>query len=182
MEAVGAVAKLGASGGKAGGKDPKEPWRDYLRKKGLKTTHQREAIVDAFLRTSGHVALEDLLIHARKKHPRVGLATVYRTVKLLEEAGIAAARQFGSGQTLYEVSEGRAHHDHLICDRCGYIMEFESDEIEQLQDSAARRFGFNVLRHRHELFGLCEKARGIAGGRCPAEEAGRRGVSTSHDR
>lgn len=156
------------------GTDVKAPWRDYLRKKGLKTTNQREAIVDAFLRTSGHVALEDLLVDARKKHPGVGLATVYRTVKLMEEAGIAASRQFDSGHTLYEVSEGRAHHDHLICERCAFIIEFESDEIEQLQDNAARKFGFNVLRHRHELFGLCEKARGIPGGRCPGDEAARR--------
>jgi Fur family ferric uptake transcriptional regulator len=153
--------------------DPKGHWRAYLERKGLKTTQQREAIVDAFLRSSGHVALEDLLSSARRKHPRVGLATVYRTVKLLEEAGIAAARHFGPGQTLYEVAEGRAHHDHLICDACGFIIEFESDEIEQLQDSAARRMGFNVLRHRHELFGLCERARGIAGGACPGLAAGR---------
>src|SRR5579863_872014 len=119
----------------ARGKDAKAPWRDYLRKKGLKTTQQREAIVDAFLRSSGHVNLEDLLSNARRKHPSVGLATVYRTVKLLEEAGIAEARHFGPGQTLYEVSEGRAHHDHLICDACGFIIEFENDEIEQLQDN-----------------------------------------------
>jgi Fur family ferric uptake transcriptional regulator len=158
----------------ARGKDAKAPWRDYLRKKGLKTTQQREAIVDAFLRSSGHVNLEDLLSNARRKQPSVGLATVYRTVKLLEEAGIAAARHFGPGQTLYEVSEGRAHHDHLICESCGFITEFENDEIEHLQDAAARRFGFNVIRHRHELFGLCEKARGIASGRCPGEEAGSR--------
>ena len=109
--------------------------RPTSQRKGLKTTQQREAIVDAFLRTSGHVALEDLLSSARRKHPGVGLATVYRTVKLLEEAGIAAARHFGPGQTLYEVAEGRAHHDHLICDSCGFIIEFENDEIEALQDS-----------------------------------------------
>jgi Fur family transcriptional regulator, ferric uptake regulator len=157
--------------------DPKGHWRAYLERKGLKTTQQREAIVDAFLRSSGHVALEDLLSSARRKHPSVGLATVYRTVKLLEEAGIAEARHFGPGQTLYEVSEGRAHHDHLICDACGFIIEFENDEIEQLQDNLAKRHGFNVLRHRHELFGLCEKARGIAGGSCPGEAAGRRSRS-----
>ena len=152
----------------------KAPWLAYLRRKGLKTTQQREAIVDAFLGATGHVALEDLLMNARKKHPRVGLATVYRTVKLLEEAGLAASRQFGSGQTLYEVAErDRAHHDHLICESCGFIHEFESDEIERLQTNAARRLGFNVLRHRHELFGLCEKARGIPNGRCPAEASGR---------
>jgi Fur family ferric uptake transcriptional regulator len=176
METVSDVTRAASHGGKASkDKDPKGPWRAYLQKKGLKTTVQREAIVDAFLRTSGHVALEDLLVHARKKHPGVGLATVYRTVKLMEEAGIAASRQFESGHTLYEVNEGRAHHDHLICDSCGYIIEFESDEIEQLQDSAARKLGFNVVRHRHELFGLCEKARGIPGGHCPGEDARRRG-------
>ena len=156
--------------------DVKTPWRDYLRKKGLKTTQQREAIVDAFLRTSGHVALEDLLSQARRKHPGVGLATVYRTVKLLEEAGIAAARHFGPGQTLYEIAEGRAHHDHLICESCGYIVEFENDEIERLQVQAARKMGFNVVRHRHELFGLCEKSQGVPGGACPSEAAGRRQV------
>ncbi len=158
-------------------KDPKAPWRAYLQRKGLKTTQQREAIVDAFLRSSGHVALEDLLASARRKHPGVGLATVYRTVKLLEEAGIAAARHFGPGQTLYEIAEGRAHHDHLICDSCGFITEFESDQIEELQDGLAQKLGFNVLRHRHELFGLCEKAQGVPGGRCPREMLGQRGRS-----
>ena len=109
----------------------RRPGWTYLRRKGLKTTQQREAIVDAFLRTSGHVALEDLLSSARARNIRgVGLATVYRTVKLLEEAGLAASRQFGSGQTLYELAGERAHHDHLICDSCGFITEFESDEIE----------------------------------------------------
>jgi Fur family ferric uptake transcriptional regulator len=152
----------------------KDPWRTYLRKKKLKTTQQREAIVDAFLRTSGHVNLEDLLVSARKRNPKVGLATVYRTVKLLEEAGIAAARHFGSGQTLYELAEGRAHHDHIICQQCGHITEFESEEIEDAQARAVKRMGFNVLHHRHEIFGLCEKAQGIAGGSCPGEKDRRR--------
>lgn len=150
-------------------------WRSFLRKKGLKTTQQREAIVDAFLHTSGHVALDSLLARARRTHPGVGLATVYRSVKLLEEAGLAASRQFESGHTLYEVVQGKSHHDHLICQRCGFIVEFESDEIERLQESAARKMGFNVLRHRHELFGLCEKAQGTPNGRCPADEAARGG-------
>jgi Fur family ferric uptake transcriptional regulator len=168
---------LGGASRKADGarfKDVKAPWHEYLRKKGLKTTNQREAIVDAFLRTSGHVNLEDLLASVRKRQPTVGLATVYRTVKLLEEAGIAAARHFGPGHTLYEVNEGRAHHDHLICDDCGFITEFENDEIETLQDMAARKLGFNVVRHRLELYGRCEKSRGVPGGRCPSEAAGRR--------
>ena len=135
--------------------DPKGHWRAYLERKGLKTTQQREAIVDAFLRSSGHVALEDLLSSARRKHPSVGLATVYRTVKLLEEAGIAEARHFGPGQTLYEVSEGRAHHDHLICTRCTLIIEFEDEKIETMQEAVAKRHGFHVTHHKMELYGLC---------------------------
>jgi Fur family ferric uptake transcriptional regulator len=147
----------------------KEPWRAYLRRKNLKTTQQREAIVDAFLRSTGHVALEDLLTSARKRNPGVGLATVYRTVKLLEEAGLAHARQFGSGHTLYELAGERHHHDHIICQQCNHIVEFESDEIEALQERVAKRHGFNITRHRHEIFGLCEKAQGMEGGFCPAE-------------
>ena len=87
---------------------------------------------------------------------------------------VCTARHFGPGQTLYEVAEGRAHHDHLICDSCGFIMEFENDEIEALQERVARRFGFNITRHRHEIFGLCEKAQGIPGGSCPAERLGKK--------
>jgi len=170
------VVKIAGENSKADRADVKAPWRAYLRRKGLKTTQQREAIVDAFLRSSGHVALDDLLARARRVHPGVGLATVYRTVKLLEEAGLAASRQFQSGHTLYEVAQGRAHHDHLICQQCGYIVEFENDEIERLQVQAARKMGFNVVRHRHELFGLCEKSQGVPGGACPSEAAGRRQV------
>ncbi|MCG5052545.1 MAG: transcriptional repressor [Myxococcales bacterium] len=161
-------------GGKQSEVGSKEPWRTYLRRKGLKTTLQREAIVDAFLETSGHVNLEELLSRAREKNPGVGLATVYRTVKLLEEAGLALSRQFGSGQTLYEIAVVGEHHDHIICKECGYIVEFESDEIEALQEKIARRHGFEIVQHRHELFGLCDKARGLPEGTCPAERAKKR--------
>jgi len=149
----------------------KAPWRDYLRKKGLKSTQQREAIVDAFLESSGHINLEDLLAAARTRNPGVGLATVYRTIKLLEEAGLADAHQFGVGQTLYEVAVHRDHHDHLICKECGFIVEFENEELEALQDRIAEGMGFRIVDHKHEIFGLCAKARGIPGGACPADDA-----------
>lgn len=152
----------------------KAPWRAYLQRKRLKTTQQREAIVEAFLKTQGHMGLEDLLTSARKLNPGVGMATVYRTVKLLEEAGLAQARQFGAGHTLYEVAGQRAHHDHIICQRCNHIVEFESDEIEVLQERVAKRLGFSITTHRHEIFGLCEKAQGIPGGACPAERPRKR--------
>ena len=147
----------------------KERWRSYIQDRRLNTTSQREAIVEQFLRTRDHVSIDELLNKVRKRHPKVGYATVYRTLKLLVDSGLAVERQFGDGQARYEVVGD--HHDHLICMKCGLILEFEDDEIERLQDRIAERLGgFTVLRHRHELYGLCPKAAGDAAGVCPNEQ------------
>ena len=144
-------------------------WEEFLREKNLNTTQQREAIVDVFLKLHDHVSIDELLARVRKKNPKVGYATVYRTLRLLLDSGIANSRQFDDGQTRYEVAG--EHHDHLICLKCSLILEFEDDEIERLQERiAARLGGFTVLRHRHELYGLCAKAAGDAGGQCPNEQ------------
>ncbi|HRC59050.1 MAG: transcriptional repressor [Myxococcales bacterium] len=146
----------------------KERWAEYAKQKKLNTTAQREAIVEQFLRTQDHISIDELLARVRKRHPRVGYATVYRTLKLLVDGGLAVERQFGDGQARFEVVG--AHHDHLICTSCGLILEFEDSEIEELQEKiAARLGGFSVLRHRHELYGLCPKAQGVPGGSCPRE-------------
>src|SRR5512138_1660262 len=143
----------------------KERWRAYIQDRRLNTTAQREAIVEQFLRTREHVSIDELLGKVRKRQPKVGYATVYRTLKLLVDSGLAIERQFGDGQARYEVAG--AHHDHLICARCGVILEFEDDEIERLQEKIAQRLGgFTVIRHRHELYALCPKARGVDD-RCP---------------
>jgi Fur family ferric uptake transcriptional regulator len=84
------------------------------------------------------------------------VATVYRTMKLLAEAGLAHARNFGDGQTRYEAAVGKHHHDHLICTQCGTIVEFEDDRIESLQDAVARKHGFKVTSHKMELYGICK--------------------------
>ena len=150
----------------------KERWKDYLAEKRLNTTTQREAIVDQFLKTQEHVSIEELLGKVRKRHAKVGYATVYRTLKLLVDSGLAIERQFGDGHARYEVVGD--HHDHLICAACGLILEFEDDDIEELQEKVAARLGgFTVVRHRHELYALCPKARGVEGGFCP-NEAGTR--------
>jgi Fur family ferric uptake transcriptional regulator len=108
----------------------------------------------------------------RKRSPKVGYATVYRTLKLLTEAGIAAARQFGDGQTRFEVMGDHGHHDHLICVQCGLILEFENDAIERLQDEMAENLGgFKLVRHKLELYGLCPKAAGHKNGFCPNESS-----------
>jgi len=147
----------------------KERWRAYVQDHRLNVTEQREAIVEQFLRTREHVSIDELLVKVRKRHPKVGYATVYRTLKLLVDSGLAVERQFGDGQARYEVVGD--HHDHLICVKCGLILEFEDDEIERLQDNIAKRLGgFTVLRHRHELYGLCPKAAGEVGGACPRDQ------------
>ncbi len=152
----------------------KRRWREYQEEQGLNTTKQREAIVDRFLRSRDHVSIEELLARVRKRNPRIGHATVYRTLKLLVDAGLAQPRKFGDGQTRFEVCGD--HHDHLICVECGLILEFEDHEIEKLQEKIADRLGgFRLVRHRHELFGLCPKAQGIPGGECPNERSASRG-------
>jgi Fur family ferric uptake transcriptional regulator len=148
----------------------KRMFEDYVRRHNLKSTHQRDIIVELFLKSTGHISIDDLLAKVRKKSPKVGYATVYRTLKLLTDCGIAAARQFGDGQTRFEVMGDHAHHDHLICLQCGLILEFENDTIEKLQDEMADRLGgFKLVKHKLELYGLCPKAAGVKNGHCPKE-------------
>jgi Fur family transcriptional regulator, ferric uptake regulator len=150
----------------------RERWRAYVQDRRLNVTAQREAIVEQFLRTPDHISIDELLVKVRKRQPKVGYATVYRTLKLLVDSGLAVERQFGDGQARYEVVGD--HHDHLICVKCGLILEFEDDEIERLQERIAQRLGgFTVLRHRHELYGLCPKAAGDPAGACPRDQAKR---------
>lgn len=138
-----------------------ETLRAYVAKQGLKFTRQRELIADVFFRSEGHLKVEDLLDRVRAVDPQVSLATVYRTMKLLTECGLAAPRQFGDGHTRYEPSDGEEqHHDHLICTRCGLIVEFCNPHIEELQDVVAKEKGFIVTQHKMELYGLCKNCQG----------------------
>ena len=129
----------------------------YLEEHNLKHTKQREAILDVFLTAAGHVTSEDIYNAVRDEHPNVGYTTVYRTMKLLCEAGLANERHFDGGITRYEIEH--EHHDHLVCVKCGRIIEFECAMIEATQDEIAERYHFRVLRHRHELYGHCESCR-----------------------
>ena len=135
----------------------KDNFLAYLGTRGLKSTRQREIILEEFLRSGAHLSTEDLYLRLREQHPRIGYATVHRTLKLFADCGIAEPRHFGDGQTRYESSAAEAHHDHLICTTCGAIVEFENPQIEALQDAVARQHGFRIERHRLELYGRCEK-------------------------
>jgi Fur family ferric uptake transcriptional regulator len=129
----------------------------YIVQKGLKSTRQRDLIADTFLAQTGHLNVEELLEKVRAADARISSATVYRTMKLLAECGLAAARRFDDGQTRYEPAIGRHHHDHLICKQCQAIIEFEDDGIESLQQAVARRHGFLVTHHKLELYGVCAR-------------------------
>ena len=128
----------------------------FMADHGLKSTRQRTLIVETFFASEGHLSVEELWDKVRSTDARVSVATVYRTMKLLSESGLAHARNFGDGQTRYEAAVGRHHHDHLICTNCGTIVEFENDKIETMQDAVARRHGFKVTSHKMELYGLCK--------------------------
>src|SRR5262245_4688743 len=130
--------------------------QSYMAKKGLRSTAQRRLIVDTFFEGSPHVTIEDLLAEVRAKDRGIGYATVYRTLKLLAECGVASERRFGDGLSRYELAdEASTHHDHLICLSCGSITEFEEPRIESLQDEVAARYGFEILTHKHEMYGTC---------------------------
>ena len=126
---------------------------EYLEKHSLKHTKQRDAILDVFLEAGQHVTSDDVYQRVREQHPGIGYTTVYRTMKLLCDAGLASERHFDDGVTRYEIEH--EHHDHLVCVRCGKIVEFECKMIEDAQDEIVRRYGFRLLRHRHELYGHC---------------------------
>ena len=128
---------------------------EHMEKRGLRSTEQRKVIVETFFKAPHHISIEELLAEVRKDDPRVGYATVYRTLKLLTECGVAFERKFGDGLTRYELADESSHHDHLICVECGKIVEFEEPKIEELQERIAARYGFVLKTHKHEMYGSC---------------------------
>ncbi len=128
---------------------------DYMAKHGLRSTEQRRLVTEMFFATTDHLSIEELLDRARVEEPKIGYATVYRTLKLLKECGLAYERHFGDGVSRYEVAWEDEHHDHLICVECEKIIEFEDEAIEDLQHKVAKKLGFKLVRHKLELYGVC---------------------------
>jgi len=121
--------------------------------KGLRLTEQRRVIARVLESSDDHPDVEELYARACAVDPRISLATVYRTVKLFEEAGILDRLEFGDGRARYEDAD-RDHHDHLIDLTTGAVIEFCDPEIEALQEKIAARLGFRLKGHRLELFGV----------------------------
>jgi Fur family ferric uptake transcriptional regulator len=137
--------------------------REHSQRHGLKSSSRRDLILETMAGVGRHVTAEELLRAVRAKDPRVGAATVYRTLRILQESGIVAERHFEGGATQFELV-GEHHHDHLICTQCQTILEFEDDATEEAQKRIAEAYGFELHSHRHELYGLCPRCRRKARG------------------
>jgi Fur family ferric uptake transcriptional regulator len=138
----------------------KEIFFEHLKQAGFKKTAQRELILEVFLRTEGHLSAEDLYGLVKAEDPTVGFTTVYRTLKLLSECGLAREEGLGDNRMRYEHNYNHPHHDHLICTRCGDLIEFYSEIIEKKQDEIAETYHFLPTHHSLRIWGLgsaCQK-------------------------
>lgn len=135
----------------------KELFLEHIQKTGLRRTGQRDLIMEIFLRTEAHLTSEDLYWLVQKQDPSVGHTTVYRTLKLLTEAGLAREVRFGDNRTYYEHHYNHDHHDHMICTECGKVIEFFSQDIESMQDKMADKFGFKTTHHSLRMWGICSE-------------------------
>ncbi len=138
------------------GREEKQVLAAYLVRHSLKRSTQREVILDAFLRAGRHVSVEELLRIVRRRRADIGRTTIYRSLKLFKDAGLASELTYG-GEARFEPLWNRDHHDHFICGSCGEIFEFKSPEIEHIQETIARGIGFQIEAHRHHILGRCLK-------------------------
>lgn len=139
----------------------KDQFKIFLASKNLKLTSERERILEVIFSIQHHIDVLHIYDEARKKFKddKLSLATIYRTIPLLEEAGLLKSFHAKGDQKVYECMAGVDHHDHLICVRCGKITEFTCEEIEGYQQRVATTHHYKLLDHRLELFGLCEDCR-----------------------
>ncbi len=140
-----------------------ESVRDKLKNKGYKFTPQRRDILDVMLENDDkHLSTEEIYMMVKEKCPEIGLATVYRTLQLLERLGIIHRLNFDDGCSRYEMaedSEGHQHH-HLVCVKCGKVEEVEEDLLEHLEREVEEKKGFIILDHRLKFFGYCKTCAG----------------------
>lgn len=130
-------------------------FRDFLKRRGIKCTGARMTILDTVLELRDHFEAEQVLYLMGERNIRVSKATVYRTLPLLVDCGILKQVRFDVKQAHYEHAFGDKPHDHMVCHRCGRIIEFAADEVIAMRDRIAQRNHFHVIGHRFQLTGLC---------------------------
>ncbi len=140
--------------------------RHLLKERGVRLTTQRELVLRRAL-SHLHFTSEELVSDVQTIDPSVSRASVYRTLALLHEAGVVEKHDFRYGPPNYEVTMGKAHHDHLMCVQCGEIIEFQEPRVERLQDEVVKRYGYQLLSHTHKLYGLCRTCQRVERTRSP---------------
>lgn len=137
-----------------------ERLRLFLHDRSLRVTDLREGIVRTALARQGHFDIDELVADLRTQGVGASRATVYRILPLLVEAGIIQETVSPGGRRRYEAALGQQHHDHLVCTRCGKVVEFQFEAFEVLQREVASKYGFRLTGHAHELFGVCAQCVG----------------------
>lgn len=137
-------------------REAQEILHGHLKRVGLKQTGQRDAILRAFLETRDHLSTDELHRLVQKKDARIGYTTVYRTLKLLTECGLASEVAFHDGIARYEHQYNRRSHHHMVCTECGSSVEFFSQEIRQLEEEIGRAHHYVTTRHTFQIYGRCE--------------------------
>jgi Fur family ferric uptake transcriptional regulator len=153
-----------ASSAAQGPKEALARFEEFLAPRGLRLTGARRAIVEAIFERPGHFEIEELIQTLRVRGIRGSRATVYRIVPLLTEAGLIQQAVVTAELRSYERSLGREHHDHLVCSRCGKVIEFHEQLFDELEKKVAAQYGFRLEGHHHQLVGACPA--------CQAREAG----------
>jgi Fur family ferric uptake transcriptional regulator len=144
----------------AGGTCVKKRFIDFLARKNLRLTAQRRAILESAFGTHQHFTAEQLLDWSRQRDKSVSRATVYRTLPLLTESGLLREMDFGKDYKFYDPNYARhPHHNHIVCQDCEKIVEFESQKIEQLENEISQRLGFAFKAHRLQITAQCEELR-----------------------
>ena len=133
-------------------------FKDILKHNNLKFTKQREVVLKTMYNNDDHFSPESLYMLLKESYPElnVGIATVYRTLNLLEDSDMVTSLSFGSSGKKFELGN-KPHHDHMICKMCDEIIEFEDDEIENRQEEIANKYGFKLTSHMMQLYGVCKK-------------------------
>ena len=140
-------------------REAQEIFYRHLKRVGLKHTDQRDAILRAFLETRDHLSTDELFRLVRKKDAKIGFTTVYRTLKLLAECGLASMVPFPDGTTRFEHQFNRRSHHHMVCTECGASVEFFSPEVEKIEEEIGRKYRFDATRHNFQIYGICEDCR-----------------------
>ena len=130
--------------------------KETLHKEGLRYTLQRQEIWNELRSSDKHRDAEEIYFVLRKNGLNVSRATVYRTIDVLVKNNLINKLDIGDGRARFEYNDKYIHHDHLVCTKCGKIVEFYNDEIEELQNDIAKQCNFKLLDHSHQLFGVCE--------------------------